>query len=55
VRLLGVTVAGLERPHGVEQAPIFERDRKARALVRHIDQVRDLFGERAILRAAALR
>ena len=55
VRLLGVSVAGLERPEGVEQAPLFERDRRARTLVRHIDHVRDLYGERAILRAAALR
>jgi DNA polymerase-4 len=55
VRLLGVTVAGLERPHGVEQSPIFERDRRARSLIRRIDQVRDLYGERAILRAASLR
>jgi hypothetical protein len=55
IRLLGVTVAGLEQPHGVEQAPMFERDRRARALMRRIDQVRDLYGERAILRAASLR
>jgi DNA polymerase-4 len=34
VRLLGVTMAGLERPQGVEQPSIFERDRRARALTR---------------------
>jgi DNA polymerase-4 len=55
VRLLGVTMAGLERPHGVEQPTLFERDRRARALTRGIDHVRDLYGERAVLRAAALR
>jgi DNA polymerase-4 len=55
VRLLGVTMAGLERPHGVEQPPLFEQDRRARALTRQIDRVRDLYGERAVLRAAALR
>jgi hypothetical protein len=55
VRLVGVTMDGLEKPHGVEQSPLFERDRRARSLVRRIDQVRDLYGERAILRAAALR
>jgi len=55
VRMLGVTMAGLERPHGVEQPPLFERDRRARALTRGIDRVRDLYGERAVLRAAALR
>jgi len=55
VRLLGVTMAGLERPRGVEQPPLFERDRRARALTRGIDRVRDLYGERAVLRAAALR
>jgi DNA polymerase-4 len=55
VRLLGVTMAGLERPHGVEQPALFEQDRRARALTRQIDRVRDLYGERAVLRAAALR
>lgn len=55
VRLLGVSVAGLLKPHGVEQPSIFERDRRARALTRQIDRVRDLYGERAVLRAAALR
>jgi len=55
VRLVGVTMAGLEKPHGVEQTPMFERDRRARSLTRRIDEVRDLYGERAILRAAALR
>jgi DNA polymerase-4 len=55
VRLLGVTVAGLAKPHGVEQPSIFEQDRRARALTRQIDRVRDLYGERAVLRAAALR
>jgi len=55
VRLLGVTVAGLERPCGVEQPSMFPRDRRAKALSRQVDQVRDVFGETAVLRAAALR
>ncbi|MEP7028779.1 MAG: DNA polymerase IV [Candidatus Eisenbacteria bacterium] len=55
VRLLGVTVAGLVKPGGVEQPSIFERDRRARDLTRQVDRVRDLAGERALLRAAALR
>jgi DNA polymerase-4 len=55
VRLLGVTMAGLERPHGVEQPSIFEHDRRARALTRHVDRLRDVYGERSLLRAAALR
>jgi DNA polymerase-4 len=55
VRLLGVTMAGLEKPHGVEQPSIFEHERRARSLTRQIDHLRDLYGERAVLRAAALR
>ena len=55
VRLLGVTMAGLEKPHGIEQPSIFEHERRARSLSRQVDRVRDLYGERAILRAAALR
>jgi len=54
VRLLGVTMAGLEKPHA-EQPALFERDRRARALTRQVDVVRDRYGERAVLRAAALR
>jgi len=55
VRLLGVTMAGLEKPHGVEQPSIFEHERRSRSLTRQIDHLRDLYGERAVLRAAALR
>jgi len=55
VRLLGVTMAGLEKPHGVEQPSIFENERRSRSLTRQIDHLRDLYGERAVLRAAALR
>ena len=55
VRLLGVTMAGLEKPHGVEQPTIFENERRSRSLTRQIDHLRDLYGERAVLRAAALR
>ena len=55
VRLLGVTMAGLEKPHGVEQPSIFEADRRARTLTRQIDHLRDLYGERSVLRGAALR
>ena len=51
----GVTMAGLEKPHGVEQPSIFEHERRARSLTRQIDHLRDLYGERAVLRAAALR
>ena len=54
VRLLGVTMAGLEKPHA-EQPGLFENDRRARALTRQVDVVRDRYGERAVLRAAALR
>jgi DNA polymerase-4 len=54
VRLLGVTMAGLEKPHA-EQPALFERDRRSRALTRQVDVVRDRYGERAVLRAAALR
>ena len=54
VRLLGVTMAGLEKPHA-EQPGLFESDRRARALTRQVDVVRDRYGERAVLRAAALR
>ena len=55
VRLLGVTCAGLERPHGVEQDALFAADRRARRLTRGVDRVRDRWGERAVMRAAALR
>ncbi len=55
VRLLGVTMAGLERTLGTEQPSIFSSDRRARALTREIDRVRDHWGERALLRAAAMR
>lgn len=54
VRLLGVTMAGLEKPY-LEQPALFERDRRARALTRQVDAMRDRYGERAVLRAAALR
>ena len=54
VRLLGVTMAGLEKPLA-EQPALFESDRRARALTRQVDVVRDRYGERAVLRAAALR
>ncbi len=55
VRLVGVTCAGLERPHGVEQDALFVADRRARQLLRGVDRVRDRWGERAVMRAAALR
>ena len=55
VRLLGVTAAGLERPEGVEQPSLFPAERRTRRLLRRVDRVRDLYGERAVLRAAALR
>jgi DNA polymerase-4 len=55
VRLLGVTMSGLEKPHGVEQPALFARDRRARALSLKVDAMRDRYGERALLRAAALR
>jgi hypothetical protein len=50
-----VTCAGLERPHGVEQDALFAADRRARRLLRGVDGVRDRWGERAVMRAAALR
>ncbi len=55
VRLLGVTLAGLEQPHGVEQPSIFPEHRRQGTLRRRIDDVRDRWGERSVLRAAALR
>jgi DNA polymerase-4 len=55
VRLLGVTLAGLEHPHGVDQPSIFPEHRRKRALSRRIDDVRDRWGERSVMRAAALR
>jgi DNA polymerase-4 len=55
VRLVGVTCAGLEKPHGVEQDALFVADRRARRLLRGVDRVRDRWGERAVMRAAALR
>jgi DNA polymerase-4 len=55
VRLLGVTCGGLERPHGPEQDALFAADRRARRLTRGVDRVRDRWGERAVMRAAALR
>jgi DNA polymerase-4 len=55
VRLLGVSVAGLQQPKGVEQSAIFESDRRRRSLTRRVDGIRDRYGERAVLRAAALR
>lgn len=55
VRLLGVSMAGMAKTHGAEQPSIFEHERRARALTRQIDHLRDLYGERSVLRAAALR
>ena len=55
VRLVGVTCGGLERPHGVEQDALFAADRRARLLLRGVDRVRDRWGERAVMRGAALR
>jgi DNA polymerase-4 len=55
VRLVGVTCGGLEKPHGVEQDALFLADRRARLLLRGVDRVRDRWGERAVLRGAALR
>jgi len=55
VRLVGVTCGGLEKPHGVEQDALFLADRRARHLTRGVDRVRDRWGERAVMRAAALR
>jgi DNA polymerase-4 len=55
VRLVGLTCAALERPHGVEQDALFVADRRARSLLRGVDRVRDRWGERAVMRAAALR
>ncbi|MGH7726598.1 MAG: DNA polymerase IV [Candidatus Eiseniibacteriota bacterium] len=55
VRLLGVTMAGLEKSGGTEQPSIFASERRARALTREVDRVRDHWGERSLLRAAALR
>ncbi len=55
VRLIGVTCAGLERAHGVEQEGLLVADRRARKLLRGVDRVRDRGGEHAVLRAGALR
>jgi DNA polymerase-4 len=55
VRLVGVSLAGLERPDGVEQPSLFAAERRARALTLRLDALRDRWGERAILPAAALR
>jgi DNA polymerase-4 len=55
VRLIGVTCAGLERAHGVEQEGLLLADRRARLLLRGVDRVRDRWGERAVVRAGALR
>jgi DNA polymerase-4 len=55
VRLIGVTCAGLERANGVEQEGLLVADRRARSLLRGVDRVRDRWGERALLRAGALR
>ena len=55
VRLLGVTCGGLERAHGVEQEGLLVADLRARTLLRGVDQGRDRWGERAVLRAGALR
>jgi len=55
VRLIGVTCGGLERANGVEQEGLLVADRRARSLLRGVDRVRDRWGERAVLRAGALR
>ncbi len=55
VRLVGVSCAGLERAHGVEQEGLLIADRRARSLLRGVDRVRDRWGEHAVLRAGALR
>jgi len=55
VRLVGLTCGGLQRPNGVEQDALFVADRRARRLLRGVDRVRDRWGERAVMRAAALR
>ncbi len=55
VRLIGVTCGALERANGVEQEGLLIADRRARRLLRGVDQVRDRWGERAVLRAGALR
>ena len=54
--LLAVWSAVAGRPVRVRPLPaLFERDRRSRALTRQVDVVRDRYGERAVLRAAALR
>jgi DNA polymerase IV len=54
VRLLGVSVAGLEPRPDAPQAELFATDERARALTRALDEVRDRLGEAAVVPAGSL-
>lgn len=55
VRLVGVSISGLvRRGHSLSES-LFEKDEKERRVLEAIDNLRDKFGENAIVRAGAMR
>jgi DNA polymerase-4 len=55
LRLLGVSVSGLERKASVMVDPIFLEDIRGEDCVRVVDSIRDRFGEDSIARGASIR
>lgn len=54
VRLLGVSVSGLEPAAGSGQTELFDTDRRARELREALDRVRDKLGEASVVPAGTL-
>ncbi|MBI1799196.1 MAG: DNA polymerase IV [Candidatus Eisenbacteria bacterium] len=54
LRLLGVSVSGLERVATENQCELFDGDRRSRSLIEALDRMRDKFGEASVVPAGAL-
>jgi hypothetical protein len=54
VRLLGVSVSGLEREASASQAELFAGDQRMKRLTEALDRVRDRLGEASLVPAGTL-
>jgi len=54
VRLIGVTLAGLERAEGALQGDLFDAERRGKELRAALDRVRDTLGEASLVPAGSL-
>ena len=54
VRLIGVMVSSLARPHGGGSIELFQPDEKRRRLREAVDRVRDRLGESSLIPAGSL-